>query len=52
MARYKRSVETSGVLDLDSELDLWFSGLGCIKFEFVSNADVAMIAKTISEQLL
>ena len=22
------SVETSGVLDLDSELDLWFSGLG------------------------
>lgn len=46
------SVETSGVLDLDSELDLWFSGLGHIRFEFVSNANVALICKTISEQVL
>ena len=27
------SVETAGVLDLDSELELWFSGLGKVKFE-------------------
>ena len=27
------SVETAGVLDLDSELDLWFSGLGKVRFE-------------------
>ncbi len=46
------SVETAGVLDLDSELDLWFSGLGCVRFEFVSNANVAQICQTISEQLL
>ena len=26
------SVETAGTFDLDSELDLWFSGLGNIKF--------------------
>ena len=41
-----------GVLDLDSELDLWFSGLGRVRFEFVSNADVAFICRTISQRLL
>jgi len=42
------SVETAGVFDLDSELELWFSGLGKVKFEFVSTADVAAICRTIS----
>jgi hypothetical protein len=42
------SVETAGVFDLDSELDLWFSGLGKVRFEFVSRADVAQICKTLS----
>ena len=28
------SVETAGVLDLDSELEMYFSGLGKVKFEF------------------
>ena len=28
------SVETAGVIDLDSELYLWFSGMGQVKFEF------------------
>lgn len=42
------SVETAGVLDLDSELELWFSGLGKIKFEFVSRADVSGICRMIS----
>lgn len=42
------SVETAGVLDLDSELELWFSGLGKVKFEFTSNADVAAICRSIS----
>lgn len=46
------SVETAGVLDLDSELDLWFSGLGRVRFEFISNANVAMICRTISERVL
>ena len=43
------SVETAGVLDLDSELELWFSGLGKVKFEFVSRADVSRICKVISD---
>lgn len=46
------SVETAGVLDLDSELELWFSGLGRVKFEFVKNANVAEICRIISEKVL
>ena len=42
------SVETAGVLDMDSELEMWFSGLGKVKFEFVSNANVAAICRIIS----
>lgn len=46
------SVETAGVLDLDSELELWFSGLGKIKLEFVSRANVSEICKMISMHVL
>jgi hypothetical protein len=46
------SVETSGVFDLDSELELWFSGLGKVKFEFVSYANVADICRMISDLVL
>lgn len=46
------SVETAGVLDLDSELELWFSGLGRIKLEFIASANVAQICKMISERVL
>ncbi len=46
------SVETAGVLDLDSELELWFSGLGKVKFEFTANCDVAAICRVISSFVL
>jgi len=46
------SIETSGVFDLDSELILWFSGLGQIKLEFTSGSNVSQICKHISEQIL
>ena len=46
------SVETSGVFDLDSELEIWFSGVGCVKFEFTSNSNVAEICKSISRYVL
>ena len=46
------SVETAGVFDLDSELEIWFSGLGKVKFEFVSRANVSEICKMISERVL
>lgn len=46
------SVETSGVLDTDCELDLWFSGLGRIRFEFVQSMNIQEICKLISERVL
>ncbi len=46
------SVETSGVFDLDSELELWFSGVGKVKFEFTSNSNVSEICKSISNFVL
>ena len=46
------SVETAGVLDLDSELELWFSGMGKIKFEFVADANVTTICQFISQFVL
>ena len=46
------SVETAGVLDLDSELELWFSGMGKVKLEFISNANVSAICQMISARVL
>lgn len=46
------SIETSGVFDLDSELDLWFSGMGRVRFEFVAQANVSAICRLISEKVL
>ena len=42
----------AGVLDYDSELDLWFSGIGRVHFEFSRNANVTAICKMISERVL
>lgn len=46
------SVETAGTFDLDSELEMWFSGLGKVKFEFKQNANVAEICRIISTYAL
>lgn len=46
------SIETAGVLDLDSELEIWFSGMGKVKFEFIAKSDVAQICRMISEKVL
>jgi hypothetical protein len=42
------SVETSGLLDFDSELDLYFSGVGRIRFEFRGASDILDISRIIS----
>ncbi len=46
------SVETSGVIDLDSELELYFSGLGKVKFEFSGSNDIVKIGQLISSFIL
>ena len=42
------SIETSGVMDVDSELDMWFSGLGHVRFEFSGRSDIIEIGRTIA----
>ena len=42
------SVETASTIDLDTELELWFSGLGKVKFDFVSNYNIAALCRLIS----
>ena len=46
------SVETAGTLDLDSELELYFSGLGLVKFEFSGASDIVKIGQLISNAIL
>lgn len=46
------SVETAGVLDIDSELELWFAGLGSVKLDFVAHADITAICQMISKFVL
>ena len=46
------SVESAGTFDLDSELEVYFSGLGKIRFEFRGDCDIAAIGKMISENVL
>lgn len=46
------AVETAGVLDVDSRLDMWFSGLGHVRFEFTGRSDVVIISRTIAKYAL
>ena len=46
------SVESAGVLDLDCELELYFSGLGKVKFEFAGGFDIVAFNKVISKFVL
>ena len=43
------SVETSGHFDMESELELWISGLGKIHLEFTGTSDIIEIGRTIGE---
>ena len=46
------SVETAGSFDLDSELEMYFSGLGKVKLEFTGESNVVEISKIISGYVL
>lgn len=41
------SIETAGTLDLDSELEMYFSGVGRVRFEFSGRCDIAEIGRII-----
>jgi hypothetical protein len=46
------SVETAGTFDLDSELDLWFSGLGRVRLEFKGNVNIQHINQLVGHHVL
>lgn len=46
------SVETAGTFDLDSELELWFSGLGKVRLEFKGNVNIQHISQLIGHHVL
>lgn len=46
------SVETAGTLDMDAELDLWFSSVGKVRFEFSRDCNVRELNRVISEYVL
>lgn len=46
------AVETAGTFDMDSELDLYFSGLGHVMFEFSRGSNIRAISQLIAKHLL
>jgi hypothetical protein len=46
------SIETAGTFDLDSELDLWFSGLGRVRLEFKGQVDIRHLGQMIASYVL
>lgn len=46
------SIETAGMADIDGELQLWFSGLGLVRFEFLGSSALRSIARVIGEYIL
>jgi hypothetical protein len=46
------SVESAGTFDLDAELELWFSGLGKVRFEFSSKFDVKAFNRFLGSYIL
>lgn len=46
------SVETAGTFDLDSELEIWFSGLGKVHLEFKGKTDIRALSNLIGQHVL
>lgn len=46
------SIETAGSFDRDCELELFFSGLGKVKFEFDGKTDAAYLSKLVAHYVL
>lgn len=46
------SIESAGTLDLDTELDIFISSIGKIRFEIKAEYDIVELGKVISEFVL
>lgn len=45
-------METAGALDLDTKLDLWFSGPGKVRLELKRRADIRQLGQLIAGYVL
>ena len=45
------AIETAGIGDLDAELQLWYSGLGTVRFELLAGSDLAALCQAIETGL-
>ena len=46
------AIESAGMIDFDSELKLWFSGLGIVKFELFAGTDLTALNRIIADAVL
>lgn len=46
------SIETAGLMDLDSELEMYFPGVGRVHFDFTGNSDIRAIGQAIGRCVL
>lgn len=46
------SIETSGIMDTDSELEIFFSSVGRVVFEFLGSRHIGEIARTLAQYAL
>jgi hypothetical protein len=46
------SLESAGAFDLDAELELYFSTLGAVRFEFRGRTDVTELSRLIAAHVL
>ncbi|NMR18660.1 PH domain-containing protein [Cellulomonas fimi] len=46
------SIETAGTLDLGSELELWFAGLGAVRLQFSRGVDIRNVSRLIGEKVM
>ncbi len=46
------SIESSGVFDMDAELNIYVSGMGMLTFEFRGRSDIREISKFISQAII
>lgn len=49
---FKNGSVLSGVFDMDSELEMWFSSVEAVKFEFTRNSDIVRIGQAIGSFIL
>jgi hypothetical protein len=46
------SIETAGTVDLDSEVDLWYSSVGQVHLEFSRGFDIVAVSRLLAEASL